>query len=145
VGLYELTNSIGSIFVFAVFQQIPKSVLDKSSPAYNKGRIGADGSNPAAAEAFAEASRKGLRRFFECRAEEMASGGVLGFYCLGRRDRAHPEKQMFEESIHPFPGAQKAFQELVNEVISRSCPVYLTQFLTFLKGAPNTSGSCATS
>lgn len=97
--------------------EIPKSVEDKSSPAYNKGKISAHGASPAAAEAFAEVSRKGLRRFFECRAEEMASGGVLGFYCLGRRDRAHPEKQMFDDSIHPLPAIEKSWQELVNEGI----------------------------
>lgn len=69
------------------------------------------------AEAYAEASRKDLREFFKCRAEEIASGGVLCFYCAGRKDRAHPENQLFEESIHFLPYIEKAWQELVNEVI----------------------------
>lgn len=95
--------------------EIPSSVLDKSSPAYNKGKISAHGSSPATAEAFAEASRKGLRKFFECRAEEMVSGGVLGFYCPARRDRAHPEEQMFDDIVHPLFLFEKSWQELVNE------------------------------
>lgn len=99
-------------------------MLDKSSPAYNKGKISAHGSSPGTAEAFAEASRKGLRKFFECRAEEMVSGGVLGFYCPGRRDRAHPEEQMFDDSVHPLFLFEKSWQELVNEVI-HCCEVSL--------------------
>ncbi|KAG0575649.1 hypothetical protein KC19_5G020400 [Ceratodon purpureus] len=95
--------------------ETPKSILDKSSPAYNKGKIGPNGSSPAAAEAYAEASRQGLRKFFECRAEEIASGGVLCFYTPGRRDRAHPEHQLFEEIIHFVPPFEKAWKELVNE------------------------------
>jgi hypothetical protein len=98
--------------------EIPKSVQDKSSPAYNKGRISVLGSSPATAEAFAEASRKDLRKFFECRAEEMVSGGVLGLYCPGRRDRAHPEKQLVHyESINVILEIEKSWHELVTEGI----------------------------
>ncbi|KAG0615390.1 hypothetical protein M758_5G037500 [Ceratodon purpureus] len=95
--------------------ELPKSILDKSSPAYNKGKVGCHGSSPATAEAYAKVSRQGLRKFFECRAEEIASGGVLGFYCLGRRDRAHPENQLVDEGSNYLLDIEKTWKELVNE------------------------------
>jgi hypothetical protein len=108
-------------------EQLPRSIVDNSSPAYNKGKVGVDGASPAVAEAYAEASRQSLRTFFECRAEEMASGGVLCFYCPGRRDRAHPENQLFKDSIHFLPYFEKAWKEVINEV-------FLSHFyLAFLK------------
>ncbi|KAG0615181.1 hypothetical protein M758_5G021600 [Ceratodon purpureus] len=94
--------------------ELPKSILDKSSPAYNKGKLGCYGSSPATAEAYAKVSRQGLRKFFECRAEEIVSGGVLGFYCPGRRDRAHPENQLFDDSYYVLD-IEKTWKELVNE------------------------------
>ena len=101
---------------------MPESVLDKSSPAYNKGRICAHGASPAVVEAFAAASRRGLRRFFECRAEEIAPGGVLAFYVPGRDDHAHPEIQYSEDTVSVVPPIERAWTELENEVKRRhSC------------------------
>ncbi|KAG0576342.1 hypothetical protein KC19_5G072700 [Ceratodon purpureus] len=95
--------------------EIPSLVSDKSLPVYNKGKISAHGSSLGTVEAYVEVSRKGLRKFFECRAEEMVSSGVLGYYCPGRRDRAHPEEQMFDDNVHPQFLFEKSWQELVNE------------------------------
>jgi len=78
--------------------------------------MGVHGSSPAAAAAFAEASRKALRRFFECRAEEMVPGGVLAFYCTGRRDQAHPEIQYPDNTMIFTLHFEKAWKDLVNEV-----------------------------
>lgn len=68
----------------------------------------------------------------------MVSGGVLGFYCLGRRDRAHPENQMFDDIIHPCHGLQEAWHELVNEVMadtSRIIHDFLVTRCVLLTGA----------
>ena len=73
------------------------------------------------AKAFAETSRKGLRKFFECRAEELAPGGVLAVLCTARRDRAHPEVQLPDGTMNLIPVLEKAWKELINEVSRHSC------------------------
>ena len=68
------------------------------------------------AEAFAEALRKGLHRFFECRAEEMALGGVLALFCTGRQERARPDIQFPDNTVIFVLHVEKAWKEPVNEV-----------------------------
>lgn len=99
------------------FEQIPKSITDESSPTFNRGCISSHGASPAVAEVFADTSREGLRKFFQCRAEELASGGVLAFYFPSRPDRAHPERQMSEDSMQlALWKVETAWRELVAEV-----------------------------
>lgn len=108
---------------FLCCKQIPKSVTDKASPAFNKGHIAVHGSKPVVAEAFAEASRKDMQKFFKCRAEEMAPGGLLALYCTGRQERAHPENQYPDNTIIFMLHLEKAMKELVNEVNINQTPI----------------------
>lgn len=100
-------------------KQIPNSVLDKSSSAYKGHKLPRRQS----------CSSSGLRRdleervaeVFECRAEELAPGEVLALLCTTRRDRAHPEVQLPDDTMNFIPVLEKAWKELINEANLRSC------------------------
>lgn len=46
----------------------------------------------------------------------MVPGGVLAFYCTGRRDQAHPEIQYPDNTMIFTLCFEKAWKDLVNEV-----------------------------
>lgn len=65
-------------------QQIPESVSDRSSPAYNGGQTGLYRSSAATMEAYSAQAKEDLLNFLAARAEEMSDEGVL---CLNFRCR----------------------------------------------------------
>lgn len=99
--------------------QIPESVVDKNSPAYNRGRAWIDGAPKEVVEAYARQSEEDLKSFLRCRAEEMASGALLFLLMAGRPDSKQPENQLGDpvtRAKHPFTDCMdNAWNDLLNE------------------------------
>nr|QRX38987.1 gibberellic acid methyltransferase [Ginkgo biloba] len=99
--------------------QIPEAVLDKNSPAWNKGRAWIDGARKEVVEAYAKQSEEDLKAFLRCRAEEMVSGGILFLLMAGRPHSGHPENQLGHadsRAKHPFTNSMdQAWDDLVTE------------------------------
>ena len=64
--------------------QIPDSVVDKKSTAYNKGRVFIHGANEDTTNAYKKQFQTDLSGFLRSRAQEMMSGGSMFLVCLGR-------------------------------------------------------------
>lgn len=63
---------------------MPEIVLDKRSPAYNKGKIYIHGANESTANAYRKQFQTDLAYFLGCRSKEMKRGGSMFLACLGR-------------------------------------------------------------
>lgn len=64
--------------------QIPESILDKRSKAYNKGKVFIHGANEMIANAYKKQFQTDLAGFLRARAVEMKGGGSMFLVCLGR-------------------------------------------------------------
>uniref|UniRef100_A0A2C9UG20 Gibberellic acid methyltransferase 2 n=1 Tax=Manihot esculenta TaxID=3983 RepID=A0A2C9UG20_MANES len=111
--------------------QIPDAVLEKTSAAWNKGRVWIDGAKKEVVEAYAKQSEKDLEDFLSCRKEEMVQGGMLFLLMGGRPASQQPENQLGDpdsRAKHPFTTSlDQAWQDLINEVH------YITlQYISFL-------------
>lgn len=107
--------------------EIPKVVLDKTSPAWNKGRAWIEGANKEVVEAYAKQSEKDLQDFLVCRKEEIAKGGMLFILMAGRPESQPPENQLGDDADsrakHPFTTSMdQAWQDLLDEVL---CTVHV--------------------
>ncbi|KAK1317193.1 Gibberellic acid methyltransferase 2 [Acorus calamus] len=98
--------------------QIPETVLDKDSPAYNKGRAWIEGARKEVLEAYARQSEEDLKAFLQCRMEEMVKGGLLFILMAGR---SHPQREdqlgdPDTRAKHPFTSSMdQAWQDLLDE------------------------------
>ncbi|CAB4278062.1 unnamed protein product [Prunus armeniaca] len=63
---------------------VPESVLDKRSAAYNKGRVFIHGANESTANAYKKQFQTDLASFLRSRAKELKKGGSMFLACLGR-------------------------------------------------------------
>ncbi|XP_058079558.1 gibberellic acid methyltransferase 2 [Magnolia sinica] len=99
--------------------QIPEVVLDKRSPAWNKGRAWIDGAKKEVVEAYAKQSEEDLMAFLRCRREEIVVGGVLFILMAGRQGSQPPENQLGDpdsRAKHPFTSSMdQAWEDLLNE------------------------------
>ncbi|XXG50967.1 hypothetical protein AAC387_Pa02g4848 [Persea americana] len=99
--------------------QIPGSVLDKRSLAWNKGRAWIDGAKKEVVEAYAKQSEDDLTAFLRCRREEIVEGGVLFILMAGRPGQEQPENQLGDpdsRAKHPFTSSMdQAWQDLLTE------------------------------
>lgn len=73
-----------SAFSLHWLSQVPESVLDKRSMAYNKGRVFIHGANESTANAYKKQFQTDLAGFLRARSVEMKSGGSMFLVCLGR-------------------------------------------------------------
>ncbi|KAH0987531.1 hypothetical protein GBA52_014708 [Prunus armeniaca] len=64
--------------------EVPESVLDKRSAAYNKGRVYIHGANESTAIAYKKQFQTDLASFLRSRAKELKKGGSMFLVCLGR-------------------------------------------------------------
>ena len=100
--------------------QIPSSVADKASPAYNKGQVWINEGNPLVAEEYAKVSKQNLLSFFRNRGIEMVSGGLLFVMLMSRKD-PHRKEIQFGQPLalaSPICGMfELAWNDLVAEVI----------------------------
>ncbi|KAJ0975557.1 hypothetical protein J5N97_017522 [Dioscorea zingiberensis] len=99
--------------------QIPEEVLDKQSPAWNRGRAWIDGAEKAAVDAYSKQSGEDLEAFLRCRKEEIAEGGMLFLLMAGRPGSEQPENQLGDpdsRAKHPFTSSMdQAWEDLLNE------------------------------
>lgn len=56
---------------------VPKEVLDKSSKAWNKGKVHYSNASEEVVKAYEEQFGRDMERFLEARAKEIVSGGLL--------------------------------------------------------------------
>ncbi|KAJ0500869.1 putative indole-3-acetate O-methyltransferase [Helianthus annuus] len=73
-----------SAFSLHWLSQVPEIVLDKSSMAYNKGKIFIHGANKTAANAYRKQFQTDLAGFLKMRSKEMKKGGSMFVALLGR-------------------------------------------------------------
>ncbi|KAL0560748.1 hypothetical protein IC582_001161 [Cucumis melo] len=73
-----------SAFSLHWLSQVPETVVDGRSMAYNRGRVFIHGANEAAAEAYRKQFQTDLAEFLWARAQELKRGGSMFLVCLGR-------------------------------------------------------------
>ncbi|KAF3946150.1 hypothetical protein ACB098_06G028600 [Castanea mollissima] len=73
-----------SAFSLHWLSQVPESVLDKRSTAYNKGRVFIHGASESTANAYKKQFQTDLAVFLRSRSQEMKRGGSMFLVCLGR-------------------------------------------------------------
>ncbi|KAL8205706.1 hypothetical protein R6Q57_009257 [Mikania cordata] len=73
-----------SAFSLHWLSQVPDIVMDKSSIAYNKGKIFIHGANKKAASAYRKQFQTNLADFLKMRSQEMKKGGSMFIALLGR-------------------------------------------------------------
>ncbi|KAL2630296.1 hypothetical protein R1flu_014982 [Riccia fluitans] len=78
--------------------KIPDAVLDKNSPAFNKGDMWLVNERNEVGAAYKEQADLDLKRFLRARAEEMTPGGLLFMLFSGRGD-SNPARQWPENSF----------------------------------------------
>ncbi|KAG2678155.1 hypothetical protein I3843_12G132900 [Carya illinoinensis] len=73
-----------SAFSLHWLSQVPESVLDKKSMAYNKGRVFIHGADESTAKAYRKQFQTDLAVFLRSRSQEVKRGGSMFLVCLGR-------------------------------------------------------------
>ncbi|KAJ4826015.1 Indole-3-acetate O-methyltransferase 1 [Turnera subulata] len=73
-----------SAFSLHWLSQVPESVLDKRSAAYNEGRVFIHGASEETANAYRKQFQTDLAAFLKARSQEMKTGGSMFLVCLGR-------------------------------------------------------------
>jgi indole-3-acetate O-methyltransferase len=73
-----------SAFSLHWLSQVPESVMDKRSGAYNKGRVFIHGANESTTGAYRRQFQNDLAEFLRSRSREMKRGGSMFLVCLGR-------------------------------------------------------------
>ncbi|KAK6946998.1 SAM dependent carboxyl methyltransferase [Dillenia turbinata] len=122
-----------SAFSLHWLSQVPENVMDKSSTAYNRGRVFIHGANESIANAYKRQFQTDLEGFLKARSREMKRGGSMFLVCLGRTS-LDPSDQggaglLFGNHF------QDAWADLVHEVII-SCSVFLCWLEVFRGGSP---------
>ncbi|XP_015901258.1 indole-3-acetate O-methyltransferase 1 [Ziziphus jujuba] len=77
-------NLFHSAFSLHWLSQVPESVLDKTSAAYNEGRVFIHGANEKTTNAYKKQFKSDLSSFLRSRSKEMKKGGSMFLVCLGR-------------------------------------------------------------
>ncbi|KAJ1392505.1 Zinc finger, PHD-type [Sesbania bispinosa] len=73
-----------SAFSLHWLSQVPESVVEKRSIAYNKGRVFIHGADESTANAYKKQFQTDLAGFLSARSVEMKNGGSMFLVCLGR-------------------------------------------------------------
>ncbi|XP_062117958.1 loganic acid O-methyltransferase-like [Humulus lupulus] len=98
---------VHSSYALQWLSEVPPQVLDKSSPAWNKGRIHYSNSNTEVVNAFRAQYAKDLDNFLYARAQEIVHGGLLALIVPGRTNGT-PHSQTY---------INKAFELLESSII----------------------------
>ncbi|XP_043703614.1 loganic acid O-methyltransferase-like [Telopea speciosissima] len=75
--------------------KVPKEVLDKDSPAWNKGKIYYESSPKEVVEAYSSQFAKDIESFLLARAEELVPGGLMILILLGSHPNGVPYSRTF--------------------------------------------------
>ena len=86
-------------FVFSSFSihwlsKVPKPVVDKSSPAWNKGRIHYPNSNDEVVKAYQAQYTEDMECFLHARAKEVVCGGLVALIIPGRPNGMHHSQSL---------------------------------------------------
>ncbi|XP_062159804.1 loganic acid O-methyltransferase-like [Alnus glutinosa] len=65
---------------------VPKSIIDKTSPAWNKGRIYCANSKDEVVKAYETQFAEDMECFLQARAQELVTGGLIALVFCGRRN-----------------------------------------------------------
>ncbi|CAN6250555.1 unnamed protein product [Urochloa humidicola] len=85
-------DAFTSTFSVHWLSQVPVEVMDRGSPAYNRGKVFVHGAPAATGAAYGRQFQADLARFLRCRAAELKRGGAVFLLFLGRPD-ADPTDQ----------------------------------------------------
>ncbi|KAF9587927.1 hypothetical protein IFM89_006181 [Coptis chinensis] len=77
-------NVFHSAFSLHWLSQVPESVMDKRSTAYNRGRVFIHGANESTTMAYKKQFQTDLAGFLRSRSRELKKGGSMFLVCLGR-------------------------------------------------------------
>ncbi|KAG8658266.1 hypothetical protein MANES_03G136100v8 [Manihot esculenta] len=136
-----------SAFSLHWLSQVPESVVDQRSEAYNKGRVFIHGAGKSTANAYKHQFQADLAKFLKARSQEMKKGGSMFLVCLGRTsvDPAHQGGAGILFGTH----YQDAWDDLVQEGLitsekrdSFNIPVYAPSLEEF-KDVVEAEGSFA--
>ncbi|GMN46296.1 hypothetical protein TIFTF001_015482 [Ficus carica] len=83
---------VHSSFAVHWLSQVPEEVMDKSSPAWNKGRVYFSNSRDEVIKAYKDQHQNDMEAFFKARAEEVVCGGLMILIILGIADGIHPSE-----------------------------------------------------
>ncbi|XP_024023417.1 probable S-adenosylmethionine-dependent methyltransferase At5g38100 isoform X2 [Morus notabilis] len=87
--------------------RVPEDVLDKSSPAWNKGRVHYSNSTPQVMKAFEDQFAEDMDNFMKLRAQEIVVGGLMALILPGR----------LNETPHTEAYLNKAFEQVESSLI----------------------------
>ncbi|PON71876.1 SAM dependent carboxyl methyltransferase [Parasponia andersonii] len=80
---------VHSSFALHWLSQVPKEVRDKSSPAWNKGRVHYANSGDEVVRAYKAQYEKDMEQFLQARAQELVCGGLIVLIILGIANGIH--------------------------------------------------------
>ncbi|KAK3007260.1 hypothetical protein RJ639_015661 [Escallonia herrerae] len=83
---------VHSSYALQWLSKVPEELLDKTSPAWNKGKINYTSSSDEVANAYAAQFQKDMKIFLNARAEEIVVGGMLVLIMAGLPDGIHRSK-----------------------------------------------------
>ncbi|KAK9922665.1 hypothetical protein M0R45_031120 [Rubus argutus] len=94
---------VHSSFAIHWLSRVPKQVLDKNSPAWNKGRIHYLNSTYEVVRAFEAQYAEDMACFLDARAQEIVCGGLMVLIIPGRLQATH-DSQSFRKMTHQLLG-----------------------------------------
>nr|ABK24797.1 unknown [Picea sitchensis] len=109
-----------SVMALHWLSQVPQAIVQKTSPLYNKGRVWINRGSQDIAEAYSKQSESDLNAFINCRAQEMAPGGVIFLCMMGRPDSWLPTEQVSVGGEFCGQDFEDAWDELVTQGIISS-------------------------
>uniref|UniRef100_A0A5B7AEZ5 S-adenosylmethionine-dependent methyltransferase n=1 Tax=Davidia involucrata TaxID=16924 RepID=A0A5B7AEZ5_DAVIN len=119
---------VHSSYALQWFSKVPEELLDKNSPAWNKGRIHYRSASNEVANAYAAQFEKDMKVFLDARAEEIVVGGMMVLIIPALPDELH-QSQLPAGLLFDFLGS--SLMDMVNEglineaqVDSFNLPVY---------------------
>ena len=97
--------------------RVPEEVLDKSSPAWNIGRVHYSSSTPQVMKAFEDQYAEDLDNFLDLRAQEIVRGGLMALILPGRPNGTPHSKAYINKA---FEQVESALIDMAKEVIINS-------------------------
>lgn len=104
---------VHSSFALHFLSRLPEGVADKSSPAWNKGKISYSNSTPEVVKAYEDQYAKDLESFLKAREEEIVHGGLM-IFLIPFRDSETPHSQAPVNKTSEILGS--CLIEMVNKV-----------------------------
>ncbi|XP_061998414.1 loganic acid O-methyltransferase-like [Rosa rugosa] len=88
-----------SSFSLQFLSKVPEEVLDRSSPAWNKGRVHYSNSAHQVVEAYSAQYAKDMECFLNARAQEIVGGGLMAFVVPGRPNEIPHAQSYYNMSL----------------------------------------------